>query len=283
MNLNLTKIRIPNNLVLIKLDDDFETYHSTENGFDTGIHVAPWGINQASHVAVTGTVVACPQSLIYNGYTTAAMKKNLQRSPEEQKEIARLRNESMAYDVPMEVQVGMKVYFEYTTRLNAFKEGRGVENDEGKFIFIPYDLLVMAFRPTTNFNDVQVGDVYMLNGNVLIKPLEYATETNSDGIKGITTESDIFVPVQPDAKYVKKNNLWYANVLSAGCRVKSYADFPGESDDNEREKPGQKICYDGRMQKRLEVEHHRVIFKKHTLYRIHRKDIMGVFENGKIN
>lgn len=282
IDFDASTIQIPYNWVLVKLDKDHDTYHSTDTGLNTGIHVAPFGINQASHLAVTGVVVKAPDRLNFLGEEMDVIKQYRDRSNEVQKRVAELRRQSMTYDVPIEVPEGYRVYFEYTTRLNAFKEGRAIVNEHGKFVFIPYDLLIMAFKPTTDFNNVQIPDVYMLNGSVLIKPLEYATE-NAAGIKGVRTESDIFVPVQPDAKYVKKGNVWYANVLAAGCLVRSYADFPKAGWDSEEiGKPGQKIIYDGRQQKRLEVEHHRVIFKSHTLYRIHRKDIFGWFPDGDI-
>lgn len=287
MNIDINTLSIPFNLVLVKLDDDFETYHNTDTGDNTGLYVAPWGINQSSHLAVTGTVVKLPQKLIYNGYTMAKLKQDKLRSPQDQQHIANLRIESMAYDVPMELTEGLKVYFEYSTRLNAFKEGRAFENEQGKFIFIPYDLLIMVFRPDTNFDDVKITDIYMLNGMVLIKPLEYATEKSAQGIKGNKTEMDIFMPATPDNKYVKRANWWYATVLTAGCGVRSYADFPGRGGEFEAKntpgcKPGNKILYDGRQQKRLEVEHHRVIFKKHIFYRIHRKDIWAWFPDGDV-
>lgn len=281
-NIDISKIEIPFNKVLIKLDPDWDTYHSTLTGNDTGIHVAPWGINQASHVALTGTVIALPKSLIYHGHQLRVLRSDKNRSDAEQKHIAALRNESMAYDVPIELEVGYRVYFEYTTRLNAFKEGRAIEQEDGKYIFVPYDLLVLAFRHGADPENIQVQDVYPLNGFVLIKPLEYATERSAEGIVGVKTATDILMPVSPDAKYVHQGNIWYANVLSAGCLVNSYADFNSGRDGGEIGKPGQKIIFDGRQKKRLEVEHHRVIFKKHTLFRIHRKDIFGWFPDGKI-
>lgn len=288
MNIDLTKITIPYNWVIIKLDDDHNTYHNTEKGTDTGISVAPWGINQASHMALTGIVSAIPNELIYHGNKLSELKRDKMRDASDQALIADLRRESMAYNVPMEVEVGYRVYFEYVTRLSAIKEGRVIENEDGKFIIIPYDQLVMAFKPGTNFDDVQVSDVYMLNGFLLIKILEYARERDATGITGYKTESDLFIKIDNDAKYVHKNNIWYATVLAAGCGVKSYADFPGRGGEFEAQsyyfaKPGSKICFDGRQKKRLEVEHHRVIFKKHELYRIHRKDIFGWFPDGNIS
>lgn len=285
--IDVTRIKIPYNWVLVELDKDWDTYHNTETGLNTGIHVAPWGINQASHLAVTGVIRALPQALVYNGYQLAERKLDKDRSEYKQKEIAELRRRSMAYDVPIEPTVGTRVYFEYSTRLNAEKEGRYIQNKSAKYVFLPYDLLVMAFRPTTDFNNVKVTDIYPLNGFVIIKPLEYATERGTDGIKTVKTSTDLWIPVQPDAKFVKAGNMWYANVLAVGCGVRHYADFPGRGGEFEvmttpGGQPGQKICYDGRQQKRLEVEHHRVIFKKHTLYRIHRKDILGWFPNGDI-
>lgn len=284
MNIDPNKITIPFNRVLIKLDGDFETYHNTENGADTGLYVAPWGINAASHLAVTGTVVKLPERLIYNGYEVHKMKGDKEMTDVKQKQLADLRRESMTYDVPIEITPGLRVYFEYRTRLDAYKEGRWFENEDGNYILVPYDLLVMAFQPRTDFNDVKVTDVYPLNGFVLVKPLEYATETNADGIKGVKTENDLFLPAQPEAKYVKQGNAWYGTILAVGCGVKSYLDYPGRSDGEARDtplvRPGNKIIFDGRLKKRLEVEHHRVIFKKHTLYRIHRKDISAFLPNG---
>lgn len=279
MDIELTNAKVPTNYVLVKLDPDFDTFHNTETGNDTGIHIAPWGINQATHLGVTGEVVKVPERLIYHGALLTNLKRDKDRSPGAQQHIANLRQESMAYDVPMELSIGMKVYFEYTTRLNSFKEGRAFENSDGKYILIAYDMLVMAFRPTTDFADVKITDVYPLNGFMLIKPLEYATEKGSAGIKGVKTEADIFLPVQEDAKYVKQRNLWYGNILSTGCYVRGYVDFPDAGSDNidpELCKVGQKIVYDGRQQKRLEQPAHRVIFKKHELYRIHRKNVFGI-------
>lgn len=286
--IDVTKVVIPYNYVLIKLDPDFDTYHNTETGDNTGIHVAPWGINQATHLSVTGVVMQVPNALIYNGYEMAVLKKDQYRTASEQQHIADLRKESMAYDVPMELSKGLRVYFEYTTRLNAFKEGRALEQEDGKYIWIPYDMLVMAFKPSTDMTNVKISDVYMLNGFLLIKILEYATEKGSDGIKGVKTISDVFIPVQEDAKYVHQENVWYANVLSAGCGVKSYADFPGRGGEYEVKntpggRSGDKIIFDGRHKKRLEQPAHRVIFKKHELYRIHRKDIFGWFPDGNVN
>lgn len=283
-DIDVTRIKIPYNWVLVELDKDFDTYHNTDTGMNTGIHVAPWGINQATHLGVTGIVRALPQELIFNGDDLSELKSIKDRSEASQRHIAELRRQSMAYAVPIEVPVGYRVYFEYSTRLNAEKEGRYITNSDGsKYVLIPYDLLVMTFRPDTDFNDVKISDVYMLNGFLLIKPLEYATEKGTDGIKTVKTVTDLWIPVQADAKYVHRNNLWYANILSTGCLVQSYADFPDAGmDGGGIGKPGQKICYDGRHQKRLEQEHHRVIFKKHTLYRLHRKDIFGWFPDGNI-
>lgn len=283
MNFDFKKGRIPSNYVLIKLDQDHQMFHNTDTGESTGIYIAPWGINQASHIALTGVVQIVPDRLTYNGYDIKSRRRDTLNTVGDQKTTADMRRGSVAYDVPMELAIGMRVYFEYHTRIDAHEQGRSFEDESGKYILVPYDALIMVFSPATDFSDVKVTDVYMLNGIVLIKPLEYATETGTDGIKGVRTEMDLFVPVQRNARFVHAGNLWYGNILSSGCLVKSYCDFDKASaDGNEIGKPGQKICYDGRNQKRLEVEAHRVIFKKHTLYRIHRKDIHCWYPSGKI-
>lgn len=279
-------LRIPLNWVLVKISGDFEKYHSQDTGADTGIHVAPWGANAASHIAVTGVVISAPEQLIFNGYDMAPLKADKMRNAEEQEYIAMLRRQSMAYDVPIEVEPGDTVYFEYTTRLDAVKEGRAIFDGEDRYLFIPYDLLIMKFRPGCDMENVNPGDIYLLNGFVLIKILEYATEKAENHIRGFKTENDLFLPEskRPDAKYVHRQNTWYATILTAGCKVKAYADFPLSGGDGTIPvNPGLKIIFDGRQKRRLEVEHHRVIFKNHVLHRIHRKDILGWFPNGKIN
>lgn len=291
--IDITTLRIPSNLVLIKPDLNFDTYQI--KGRETGLHVAPWGINQASHISVTGTVYKVPEKLIYLGKQVKSMRAeikkdvhveidDLRKKPEENKLLPVLRSQSMAYDVPMELEVGQKVYYEYTTRLSALKEGRLIDTSEGEMMLVPYDILIMAFKFGTDMANVTPGDVKMLNGYILIKPLEYALECDLSGVRGVRTEMDLFRPVSDEEKYVRFNNVGFANVIVAGCKVNDYIDFDkARPDDMIIGRTGQRIAYDNRMQKRLEVEHHHVIFKDHILYRMHRKDVMLWYVNGKIN
>lgn len=272
--IEVEKIIIPHNWVLIKPDLNFDTYQFS--GRETNIHVAPWGINQASHISVTGTVYRCPQDLIYHGAVVKDMRRRLEPDGEPNKDLPRLREQSMSYDVPIELREGDKVYYEYTTRLSAMKEGRIIDTTEGEMMFVPYDILIMAFQRGINLQGTILPNmVRMLNGWMLIKPLEYARERSLQGVVGVKTEWDMFMPVTEENKYVQYGKVWYANVLVAGCLVRDYIDFDkafGDVDTMGR--TGQKIMYDSRQHKRLEVEHHRVIFKNHTLYRIQRKDIL---------
>lgn len=273
------------NYVLVRLDKDFEHYHNTDTGMNTGIFIAPFGMNQASHLAITGVVVRLPERLNYEGYRMKRYKEEYDRKEDKQRLVADMRGRSMAYDVPVEVPVGYRVLFEYSTRLNAEKEGRYIQYEGEKYCLMPYDHLVFAFRPETNYNDVKINDVYPLNGFLLIKPLEYEKDKSKNGHMpvGVKTEADLFLPTPDDAKFVKRGNVWYANVLSSGCLVNDYADFPKSGQDSEwTGRVGDKVAYDGRHQKRLERPEHRVIFKSHTLYRIHRKDIIGWFKDGDI-
>lgn len=280
--IDITTLRIPSNYVLIKPDLNFDTFQI--KGRETGLHVAPWGINQASHISVTGTVYKVPDRLVYRGKQVKRMRSDLRDISEENKLLPVLRSQSMSYDVPMEIKVGQKVYYEYTTRLSAMKEGRIIDTTDGEMMLVPYDIIVMAFKAGTDMNNVQPGNVTMLNGFMLIKPLEYALERDLSGVRGVRTEMDLFRPVSEEEKYVRFNNIGFANVIVAGCKVNDYIDFDkGRSDDMIVGRTGQRIAYDNRMQKRLEVEHHHIIFKEHILYRLHRKDIMLWYVNGKIN
>jgi len=280
--IDINKLRIPYNWVLIKPDLNFDTYQI--KGKETGIHVAPWGINQASHISVTGTVYKLPERLVYRGKVVKAMRADLKDRQEENKLLPILRSQSMSYDVPMELEVGQKVYYEYTTRLSAMKEGRLIDTEYGEMMFVPYDILIMAFKFGTNLHNIQPQNVKMLNGFMLIKPLEYALEKDLSGVRGVRTEMDLFRPVTEEEKYVRFNNIGFANVIVAGCKVRDYIDFDkAREDDMLIGRTGQRIAYDNRMQKRLEVEHHHVVFKEHILYRLHRKDVMLWYVNGKIN
>lgn len=279
---NLTTLVIPANYVLIKPDINFDTYQI--KGKETGIHVAPWGINQASHISVTGTVYKLPQRLVYRGKLVKQLRGDLREQSEENKLLPVLRSQSVSYDVPMELSLGQKVYYEYTTRLSAMADGRLIDTAEGEMMFVPYDILVLAFKPGTDMENVQPQNVQMLNGFMLIKPLEYALERDLSGVRGVRTEMDLFRPVTEEEKYVRFNNIGFANVIVAGCKVRDYIDFDrAREDDMLIGRTGQRVAYDNRMQKRLEVEHHHVVFKEHILYRLHRKDIMLWYVNGKIN
>lgn len=280
--IDLTTLVIPANYVLIKPDMNFDTYQI--KGKETGIHVAPWGINQASHISVTGTVYKLPQRLVYRGKLVKQLRGDLREQSEENKLLPILRSQSVSYDVPMELNLGQKVYYEYTTRLSAMADGRLIDTAEGEMMFVPYDILVLAFKPGTDMANVQPQNVQMLNGFMLIKPLEYALEKDLSGVRGVRTEMDLFRPVTEEEKYVRFNNIGFANVIVSGCKVRDYIDFDrAREDDMLIGRTGQRVAYDNRMQKRLEVEHHHVVFKEHILYRLHRKDIMLWYVNGKIN
>lgn len=281
--IDVSKIRIPMNYVLVELDKDFEVYHNTETGLNTGIYVAPLGPNKAHHFAVTGTVITMPHRLNYSGYRLKKLKDEKDRAEYKQKIIAEVRHGSIAYDVPMEPITGYKVFFDYTTRKNAEADGRWIESGGKNYILVRYDHLIFAFKLGTNFSDIKINDVYPLNGFLLIKPLEYATFKGEKMPEGVKTESDLFLPASAEAKYIQQGNVWWANVLACGDLVRDYVDFPNAGADNEWfGKPGQKIAFDGRHKIRLERPEHRVIFKQHTLYRIHRKDILCVYPDGNI-
>jgi len=283
MEIDVDKIIIPHNWVLIKPDMNFDTFQV--KGRETGIHVAPWGVNQASHISVTGTVYKVPQRLVYNGYEVKKRRRalsNIESEPD--LELPIIRSQSMAYDVNMELRPGDIVYYEYTTRLSAMKEGRILDTTEGEMMLVPYDLLILTFPYGTNRESIQPNNVRMLNGYLLIKPLEYALEKTLQGVRGVRTEMDLFRPVKEDEKYVKFNDIQFANVILCGSQVRDYIDFDkAPVDDMVIGRTGQKIAYDARMQKRLEVEHHHIVFKQYILYRIHRKDILIWYVNGKIN
>jgi len=300
-----TKIRIPNNYVLVKPDKNFETYQFS--GRETGILVAnakldPSGkvvSTEQEHISISGTVYAIPENLVYNARAIWKLQDNndfrrgaFVRSKWVQQDIDQLRNESVQFDVPMEVQVGDRVYFEYLAHILAQQSGMYVDTNDGKMMLIKYDMLIMALR-----NEEQI----MLNGFLLIEneaikketiKVEFEGNLNANAgsweVEGEITSSGLILV---GGRQEKKYRSWaQAKLIQSAQPVKSYLDFRGKDDwgifkltengfeNLDRELlPDDTLLYDPRFAKEIEFGLHRVLSEK-KLLRIQRKDVYAVLE-----
>jgi hypothetical protein len=260
------KLRIPHNYVLVKPDEDFETYQM--EGKETGI-LAPLVYkdekqNEISakqqHISISGIVYQVPEKLVFNGYKIWELQDrhmprrdtNTTREPSVQREIDSLRLDSVRFDTEVEVEVGDRVYFEYMAHMMADTYGRWVPTSQGTMMMVKYDDLILAKRDN---------EVIMLNGNVLVE--NEVQEADTEG----------FIK-QLHVKDHKTRSHAYAKVRYCGTRVKAYLELRGIRDGNQI---AERIIYDPRYAKELEFGLHR-IFDEKRLLRIQRKDIYGKVE-----
>lgn len=300
-----TKLRIPSNYILVKPDKAFETYQFA--GRETGILVANTKLDMSGkvvsteqeHISISGTVYAVPEQLVYNAKAIWNLQDNndfrrgaFVRSKWVQQDIDQLRNESVQFDVPMEVNIGDKVYFEYLAHILSQQSGMYVDTKEGIMMLIKYDMLIFALR-----NDEQI----MLNGFLIIEndiikkdtvnvTFEGNIDANSDSwqVQGEIRESGlILVGGREEKKY---RSYAQAKVIQSAQPVKSYLDFRGKDDTGifkltengfenmDRElQIGDTLLYDPRFAKEIEFGLHRV-FSEKKLIRIQRKDVYAVIE-----
>lgn len=291
MNIDPTKVRIPYNYVLILPDEGFKTYQM--QGRETKILVAlvtkdDKGTEKSlkeQHLSISGEVWGIPDRLVFNAQAiwsiqdrTDLRKDAYIRPKEYQREIDHLRAESVRFDVPMDLKLGDKVYFEYTAHRDANNEGRWVDTTKGRMMMVKYDSLILAKRQE---------DIIMLNGYCLIenevvekKKIEISYEGNSQSqkekwnIEGVERASGIILV--ENNKTEKKSRMSAIGVLhEAGSRVSCYMDFRNVRDGFA--KKGDRVCYDPRHARELEYGLHQV-FSDTKLRIIQRKDIYGIFE-----
>lgn len=297
-----TKVRLLANYVLVKPDKKFETYQF--GGRETGILTASSKLDpsgkyistEQEHVAISGIVYGVPEKLVYNAKAIWNLQDNndyrkgtFVRTKWVQQDIDRLRNDSVQFDVPMEVKVGDRVYFEYMAHMFAEQQGLWVDTTEGKMMLIKYDLLIMT-------------DEIMLNGFLLIENEKIKKETvkvefggnlmaNAESweIEGEVLQSGIvLVGTREEKKY---RSYAYATLQKSAHPCKSYLDFRGKDDwgvfiwrnggfvNADRDLvQGDTLIYDPRFAKEIEFGLHRVLSEK-KLLRIQRKDIYAIMED----
>lgn len=290
MKINLDTFQILQNYVLIKPDKDLESYQI--KGRETGL-IAPsfkyegTGDNEKRvsvkerNVAVTGTVYAVPQKLIFNlgeiqalknRYTTHKVvngKLMLVNFPV-QLQIDHLNKSSVQFNTEIEVKVGDKVQFDYMAHKQCVEEGRILDTEHGEMYLMKYDMLYMTVGEKNE-------PIKMLNGYLIVEPEEI--ETLKEGAQEFIQAEGGLVLLAPKAKAKKSKKSQIGTVKHIGNINKGYLQEPDKSDFRQHLKPGEKILYDPRFSKRLEYETHQIYSEK-VLSLIQRKDIILVGGEG---
>lgn len=263
--IDVSRLRIPNNLVLVLPDPDFKTYKNSS------LIVSDSPEHQAQHFSIRGRVFGLPEKLIFNGDVIKNFKINSSADFDSLRKIRDLKQESMLYDVEMEIEVGDMVYFQYTEHYAAYKNQRFVETELGDMLMMDYDAMICC-HPLH-----QPEKLRMLNGFILVEPLKkpIVIEEGIEMIKGL---GGVFLPVMNDKqRYIRSKRQQVGTVLMTGKKCSGYLDFPEAAPDTEIE-IGDTIVYNPAYGLRLEPEYHNGVLLHKKVYRMHRKDLVVKFE-----
>ena len=183
------------------------------------------------HLAVSGTVIAVPDKLIYHGREADTIRrKGRIRSRRDQIKLGHYNQYGTAFDVPVEIRLGDKVMYKHLA-----VEGAPVK---GVNVPIPYEMLILKFG----------GEIYPLNGHVLVEPFEKEVFGEPKELKG------------------------YGTVAHLGCKVKHYRDYPSCKDGDVS--VGDFIMFHKSYTVPVEIELHRKLDKRY--FYIHRRNILAI-------
>lgn len=267
-----------NNYVLIKPDADLETYQW--GGKETNIIAPSYTYDKGKVIStkeknqsVKGTVYGVPMTSNYFGKELDKLNNTYSKYPvgypisgfidkSVQKQADEYRKKSLAYDSPIEIQKGDRVFFTYLAHNKAKDDGRIVSTEHGDMLLIPYDMLYMTIKDNKPER--------MLNGWVIIEPETVKTETINGVHDAFKTKSGIILQVKD--KRVKTRKAGRAKVLYCGTPNKGYFDYPKDTDQYTYIESGDTIIYDPRGTKVVEVSYHRSLSEQELLF-IQRRDI----------
>ena len=254
--IKLETLRIPANYVLVKANEDYETYQI--DGRDTGIRSALSLGTAGQRISVYGKVVKVPQRLVYSGADLAAIRSRFGDDEAGQAHIDRIKKESVLYDVPVEIKPGDDVMFIYKNQLDCYKEGRVLYTEDGPMMLMKYDTLkCVVLGPD---------EIYPLNAAILVKKIKLEDDE-------VTAGGLIKIEQQHMGMALKKK-ISIGLVMEAGCLSNGYLEFPLAGRDKYVIKPGDYIYYDGRMGTNLEYETHQLLKTPRVMIR--QKDVWGI-------
>lgn len=284
--INLNTFRPTSNYVLVKVDDNLETYQLKGN--ETGIVSPDFKYENGKtlrveerNYSVKGTVYAIPEKLSFKLNEIRALKarfethklvgKKLQLvNLSVQREIDSLTKASLLYGTQLEISVGDRVNFSYMAHKEAVDNGLSFDTEEGKMYMIKYDMLNM----TLNSEDKPLK---MLNGFLLVEP--EMMNVKKEGLGNvIERESGIALAVMGHTfKKTRRNQI--GSLILSGSRNTGYLQQPDRLDSTDELEKGQTLIYDSRLALRLEYESHQQMSEK-VLHLIHRHHIWFKVDKG---
>lgn len=249
------------NFVLVKPDKNL-THYKLAGGKEL---FARTDLNRQNFLSVTGTVLAVPDELIYNGHKTNAIKKVYPKFSHNKfivSKLQRLNQFSTSFDVDMELQPNDRVYFHYIMHEECKEDGRIVEIDGESCYFIPYDQLFCAKR---------AGDVIMLNGYILVEPIGYQEHElfTASGIKFKLNDGE--------------NKPGYGKVRHVGSKCRGYLGYREWFADTVDLNPGDYILFKKNSDVPLEWKYLETFDGQQEFFQMQRRDIYAVVKKESIS
>lgn len=262
------KVVIPENWVLIKADPNYTTYQN--KGKDIGIATTDFAYDgkggkvsiKERNFSVTGTVYAVPNRLYFAGRKVYEAQKLGGSAPEG------MFRRSVQFDTDVEVKVGDRVRFSYTSHTEAVNAGMSFETTEGEMFFMKYDKLFMTVDKDGNPEKV-------LNGYILAEADKIETK-NEGGAEVRETNSGIVIATL-GKKDNRKRKIATGKCILCGSPIRGNLNFLGENEPIHEIENGAKILFDPRGSKRLEPLNHQ--HHKEDLLLLHPRTLIFVSDN----
>lgn len=291
---SVKNIKIPYNVVLVRVDDDYETYQF--KGKDTGLYAPNYSYNDGKRVAtpsknysVTGKVFGVPEKINFFREEIKMINRNhkLVHTDEQGRhqvvnghllrEINDLKKKSCRFETDNELCVGDTVKFSYYVHIAAKENNAIFDTEEGKMYFIKYDDIFMTV-------DEDNKPKKMINGYILVDP--DVKETEKDGaMEYEETSFGLVLPkLKEDTKQRRGSKCMEGKVLKSAKPLTAtseegkkhlggYFDIQDYNEIDLEVNEGDRILFDPRVAQQLEHEHHQSM-SDHKLYMIQRKDIL---------
>lgn len=278
--IDISNIKIPNNYVLVKPDENYSTFQF--KGRETNISTTNFIYEGDKRISVKernysihGTVYAVPLNIIFNkekikkiiNDTNLVAEKNGESvivDSSKFDEVARLGKCSLNYETKNELNVGDRVAFSYTAHMYAMENGAIIDTDHGPMYFIKYDSIYMSV-------DTNHVPLKMINGYILVKP-EIKKNIEKDGaLEYSKSKSGLIIPNLKTTENRTRKNM-HGVVLCAGKPIGGYHQLENVKDPNVEVNAGDRIIFDPRGSRRLESINHQE-YSDTELYLIQRKDI----------
>lgn len=287
MKIDHTRLKPLNNWVLIKPDENLESYQF--RGRETGIYAPDFKYEHGKKInvkernaSVTGAVYAvCDEIQFYLNeikklrldYTThkkfkiQGTIKNVCIDRTTQRLIDNYYKLSANFNTKVEIEPGDRVNFSFLAHEKCLQEGRVLETDLGIMYLIKYDQLYYTVKENGE-------PIKMLNGFVVVEPDMIETKKfDVDGydVEGVETTSGLVIANPPKVKKKRKSQLGTVRYFGSAC--KGYLQEPDAWDRPMLLTEGMKILYDPRGATLMEYENHQ-IFSDKPLSLVQRKDIL---------